>query len=640
VVASTQRCPPAWVRPVSTWGRGDCTLQGHYHAALHMKRFRHGTVRYLSTLWASGIAALAIATWLCFRLGLPPASTACVYLVIIVVLSLLDSFVSSALFSVIAVGCLDYFFFAPRYDFQVANVDDFTTLAAFLVTSLVITTLVRRLHRLGQAHAEQARLLDLTRDSVLVRDLGHVITYWNRGGEELYGWTRGEAIGKVAHDLLKTTFPILLEEINDTLLRDGRWEGELRHRRRDGTPLIVASRWSLQRDEKGVSIGTLESNTDVTQRRQAEDKVRQTQETYLAEAQQLSHTGSFGWNVVTGNVFLSDEGRRIFEWPANETLTLEKMLSRSHPEDLPHIQTSLARAAKDPRDFEFEHRLLLPSGAVKHVQVVARPMTNAERTELIGAVMDVTAIRAAENALRTARSELAHVMRVTSLGELTASIAHEVNQPLGAVVANAEACIGWLDREQPDLVEARAAIDRIVNDGLRAGEVIRRIRELVKRAESEVTPLDINEVVLEAVAFLRHELERSGVSVQMELDTEAINVLADRIQLQQVLINLVMNAIEAMQTTTDRPRNLRIRTRHDGAKAQVAVMDGGVGIPQEHIKKMFEAFFTTKSSGMGMGLSICRSIIEAHKGRIWASASESGGTTLEFSLPLHVAQSP
>ncbi len=283
-----------------------------YHPALHMKRFRHGTVRYLSMLWVSGIAALAVATWVCFRLGLASATTACVYLIIIVVLSLLDSFISSALFSLIAVGLLDYFFIAPRYDFQVANVQDFTTLAAFLVTSLVITTLVRRLHRLGQAHAEQAHLLDLTRDSVLVRDPQHVITYWNHGGEELYGWTRVEALGKVAHDLLKTTFPIALEEINQTLLRDGRWEGELLHRRRDGAPLIVASRWSLQKDENGAPIGTLESNTDVTERRHAEDKVRRTQETFLAEAQQLSHTGSFGWNVTTGNVFLSDEGRRIF----------------------------------------------------------------------------------------------------------------------------------------------------------------------------------------------------------------------------------------------------------------------------------------------------------------------------------------
>jgi PAS domain S-box-containing protein len=604
-----------------------------------MKRFRHGQVRYLATLWVSGVVSLTIATEVCYRLALNSATTACVYLVIIVVLSLLDSFISSALFSVIAVGCLDYFFIEPRYDFQVANVQDFTTLAAFLLTSLVITTLVRRLRRLGQAHAEQAHLLDLTQDCVLVRDLQQVITYWNRGGEELYGWSRAEAIGKVAHMLLNTTFPIPLEQISATLLRDGRWEGELLHRKRDGTQLIVASRWSLQRDESGASIGTLESNTDITERRNAEDKVRRTQETYLAEAQQLSHTGSFGLNVAGGNVFLSDEGRRIFDWPSNEPLTLEKMLSRVHPEDLAYVQQSIERAGNDVREFDFEHRLLLPGGEVKHVQVVARPVANADGADLIGAVMDVTAIRAAEAALRSARTELAHVMRVTSLGELTASIAHEVNQPLGAVVANAEACIGWLDREQPDLAEARAAIARIVSDGLRAGEVIRRVRALVKRAESEVTLLDINEVVIEAVAFLRHELERSGVSVRLDVGAEPIAVLADRIQLQQVLINLAMNAIEAMQSITDRPRDLLIRSHRDGTRAQVVVTDTGVGIPQEHIRRIFEAFFTTKSSGMGMGLSICRSIIEAHGGRIGVSSPERGGTTFELSMPLQAVAS-
>jgi PAS domain S-box-containing protein len=603
-----------------------------------MKRFRPVRIRYLARLWVSGIASLAIATAVCFRLALTSANTACVYLIIIVVLSLLDSFTSSALFSVVAVGCLDYFFTVPLYDFHVANVQDFITLAAFLVTSLVITTLVRRLRRIGQAHAEQAHLLDLTQDSVLVRDLQHVITYWNRGGEAFYGWSRAEAIGKVAHNLLKTTFPIPLEQISDTLLRNGRWEGELLQRRRDGTELIVASRWSLQRDENGISIGTLESNTDVTERRHAEEKVRRTQESYLAEAQQLSHTGSFGWNIASGSVFLSEEGRRIFDWPANELLTLEKMLSRAHPEDLPYVRKSIEHARTDAREFDFEHRLLLPNGEVKHVKVVARPMLNADGADLIGAVMDVTAMRAAEAALRTARTELAHVMRVTSLGELTASIAHEVNQPLGAVVANAEACFGWLDRDQPDLEEARAAITRIVSDGLRAGEVIKRVRALVKRAESEVTRLNINEVVIEAVAFLRHELERSGVSVQLALGVDPIAVLADRIQLQQVLINIAMNAIEAMQSTTGRPRDLLIRTRRNGAQAQVAVTDSGMGIPQEHIKRIFDAFFTTKSSGMGMGLSICRTIIEAHGGRIGASSTERG-TTFELNMPLQAVPS-
>lgn len=547
-----------------------------------MNRFRRGRLRYLTLLWLAGITSLAIATAVCVSFGLTSASTGCVYLIIVVMVSLADSFVSSALLSAIAVGCLDYFFIAPRYQFQVANTQDFITLAAFLITSIVITTLVRRLRALGLAHAEQAHLLDLTQDCVLVRDRTHAITFWNRGGEELYGWSRAEAVGKVAHTLLQTTFPLPLEQIEAALLRDGHWEGELQHRTRSGAQRIVASRWSVQRDEHGAISGTLESNTDVTARRRAEEKVRRTQETYLAEAQQLSHTGSFSWNLARGDVFLSDEGRRIFGLPADEPVTLPALLSRFHPEAMQAVRQAMERAAQAAGEIDFEHRLLLPSGAVKHVKIVARPIENADGADLVGALMDVTAIRVAEAALRTARSELAHVTRVSSLGELTASIAHEVNQPLGAVVANAEACLGWLDREEPDLKEARAAIGRIVSDGLRAGEVVRRVRALVKRTDSDMTPTNLNDVIPEAMALLRHELERSGVAVSMELATEPMVVLADRIQIQQVVINLAMNAIEAMQTPPERARKLVIRSHRTGPQAHIAITDNGIGIPRSN----------------------------------------------------------
>jgi PAS domain S-box-containing protein len=602
-----------------------------------VKRSRIGLFRYLSTLWVSGAIALALATWACFVLGLSSATAACVYLVIIVLLSLMDSFVTAVVFPIIAVGCLDFFFIAPLFAFEVSNPQDLTTLSAFLVTSIVITSLVRRLRRLGQAYREQARLLDLTRDSVLVRDLHNVITYWNRGGEELYGWKREEAVGKVAHRLLRTIYPAPLERITEELFRSGRWEGELLHTRHDGTQVTVSSRWSVQRGDKGEPIGTLETNNDITERKRAEDALRRIQDTYLAEAQQLSHTGSFGWKVSSGEIFWSEEGFRIFGFDPTTRPSIELVLARVHPDELAVVQRVIDRAANDRQDFAFEHRLRLPGGTVKHVRVVARAMrSDTGNVDFVGAVMDVTSIRLAERELQNTRTELAHVMRVTSLGELTASIAHEVNQPLGAVVANAEACLGWLDRESPDLHEAHAAIERIIRDGHRAGEVIRRVRALIKRTDAQMAPLDVNEIISEARTIVEHELLRYRVSLRMEPSTDLPAVFGDRIQLQQVVLNLIINGIEAMQSITDRQRELTIRSRQDETQqVQVTVMDCGIGLPAESAHRIFDAFVTTKSTGMGMGLSICRSIIQAHGGRIWASSNEPFGAKVQFTLPLH-----
>ena len=424
-----------------------------------MKRSLVGRLQYLLALWLSGAAVLAFATWASLRLGLNYPTTACVYLIVIVLLSLLDSFLSSAIFSILAICCLVYFFIVPIYVFDVANAQDLAALVAFLTTSFVITGLVRRLRRLAQAHGEQARLLDLTRDAVFVRNLDNVITYWNRGSEDLYGWKREEALGRVSHELLRTLFPAPLDEISDTLLRTGYWEGELVHTRRDGSQVTTASRWSLQRAEHGEPLGTLETNNDITRRKQAENALRRIHETYVAEAQQLSHTGSFGWNPATGKLFWSEESHRIFGTDLKAVPSIEFVLSRVHPDDLALVQRVIDQAASDNQEFELEHRLKLPDGSVKHVRIVARALSSdAGATEFVGAMMDVTAIRAAERELHNARTELAHVVRVTTLSELTASIAHEVNQSLGAVVANAEACLNWLDLDSPDLGEVRLAI--------------------------------------------------------------------------------------------------------------------------------------------------------------------------------------
>jgi predicted ATPase/signal transduction histidine kinase len=364
---------------------------------------------------------------------------------------------------------------------------------------------------------------------------------------------------------------------------------------------------------------------------------------YLAEAQRLSHTGSFGWSPSSGETYWSDETFRIFEYYRATTPNVELIMrERVHPEDVAGFRNVAERAAHDGQDFAHKYRLRMPDGRVKHIHVVAHAMRKETGgVDFVGSVMDVTAIRLAETELHKTRSELAHVTRMTSLGELTASIAHEVNQPLGAVVTNAEAGLSWLDRQPPDMKEARCALERIVRDGNRAGEVIRRVRALAKRTDIQMAPLELNEVVSEALALLQHELLSYRVSTRMDLASALPLILADRVQLQQVILNLVLNGIEAMQSITDRARVLTIRSeRHDPQHVRVTVTDCGVGFCAGHAERLFTSFFTTKSSGMGMGLSICRSIIHAHGGRIWATPNLPHGATVQFTLPSHSEATP
>jgi C4-dicarboxylate-specific signal transduction histidine kinase len=318
------------------------------------------------------------------------------------------------------------------------------------------------------------------------------------------------------------------------------------------------------------------------------------------------------------------------------------MRERVHPEDVASFRHVVEHAAHDEQDYAHEYRLRMPDGRVKHIRVVAHAMRNETGgVDFVGAVMDVTAMRLAEMELHKTRTELGHATRMTSLGELTASIAHEVNQPLGAVVTNAEAGLSWLDRHPPNMKEAHCALERIVRDGNRASEVIRRVRTLAKRTGIQMAPLELNEVVSEALALVQHELLSYRVSMRMDLATALPLILADRVQLQQVILNLVLNSVEAMQPITDRARQLVIRTeRDDPQHVRVTVTDCGIGFSAEHAERLFSSFFTTKSSGMGMGLSICRSIIDAHGGRIWATSNLPHGASVQFTLPSHPELAP
>ena len=380
------------------------------------------------------------------------------------------------------------------------------------VAAITVTTLL--LLRNGEATRslrEQADLLDLSHDAIFVRDPKDTITYWNRGAEQLYGWTRQDTLGRQAATLLKTAFPARRETIMAELQRTGHWEGELIQTRRDGTEVVTLSRWSIQRDARGRWLGTLETNHDITARKRAEAEL---------------------------------------------------------------------------------HR---------------------------------------------AQADLAHVTRVSTMGELTASIAHEVNQPLAAIVTNGEACLRWLGRPVPDFAEADATVKRMIANARRASEVVARLRALARRSDPEHVAVDASEVVEDCVMLLERELANHRVRLDLDLARALPPVRGDRVQLQQVVINLALNAIQAMDAVSAEGRMLRIaaaRTEDEaGEGVTITVRDNGPGVAEEAIPALFTAFYTTKKDGIGIGLSISRSIVEAHGGRIAGTREGEGGMCFTVTLP-------
>jgi len=367
-----------------------------------------------------------------------------------------------------------------------------------------------------------------------------------------------------------------------------------------------------------------------------EEKLQQS-EAYLSEAQRLSHTGSFGWRPSTGEIIWSEETFRIFQYERMTIPTVELILQRIHPEDAPLVKQKFGRASQDGKDFDHEYRLVMPDNSVKYVHVVAHAISDESGgIEFVGAVMDVTERMRAEEALHQARADLAHANRVTTMGELTASLAHEVNQPIGAAVTNANTCMRWLAGNSPNLEEARAAAMRVVTDGKRAAEIITRIRQLFKKDTPERELVDVNEVVREMTVLLRGETARHNISVRTELAGDVSPVVGDRVQLQQVMMNLMINGIDAMKDV-DGTRQLTIKSqRAENEQLLVSVSDTGVGLPPQQADQIFNAFFTTKLNGTGMGLRISHSIVESHGGRLWADGNFSRGASFYFTLPTRV----
>ncbi|MCP1924731.1 PAS domain S-box protein [Bradyrhizobium elkanii] len=868
--------------------------------------------------FTSGSITLAVVTLACLYLQAHFAATAFAYLLVVLLFSLMGSFVASSALCIVAIAALAYYFAPPAFSLRIDAPRDLPVVVAFFIASIVGAHLIGTLRQ----ERETARVIaaKLQRSAAdledrekrwraifehnpamyfMVDEAGTVLDVNTFGATQL-GYARAELIGQ-------SVLEVFLEEDRAcvrTCLKDvgqtRTWD--VQKVRKDGSVLWVreSAKAMLWADKQPIVLIACE---DITERRRTELALQRS-EAHLAQAQELSHTGSFSWNPTTGEAFWSQETFRIFQLD-RQTVPLgpQLVVERTHPDDRASVQEIIDRAMRDPSDFEHEYRLLLPDGSVKHIHAQARAtrtasgeiefvgaatdITAARRaeqqlrrneaylaeaqhlshtgswswdvygldfvyrsaevdrlfgfrpqepvsietirsrihpddlprleevqrqaiehkegrfeydfrillpdggirrihsvahvvvgsdgkvSELIGTHMDVTGqhaarerlentlaalreseqrfrdyaetasdwlwetgpdlqvtrlsehtsaagllatgligllrcdlacdveeepekrrqhratleahlpfrdlvyrtvnrtgspiyvrtsgkpffdgkgnflgyrgvstditatIRAdqAEQELRKAQAELAHVTRVTTLGELTTSIAHEVNQPLAAIISNADACLGWMGREAPNLSAARSSVEWIIEDAIRASEVIRRIRALAKKGDIEMVPLNINELVKEVIALVTRELVSHRVTLRTELTAGLPTILGDRIQLQQVIINLVMNGIEAMDAVTDRTRELLIQSSKDDlGHIQLAVTDCGVGIAEIDADRVLDPFFTTKSSGLGMGLSICRSIVEAHGGRLSMVHKNGPGATFQFALPLH-----
>lgn len=391
---------------------------------------------------------------------------------------------------------------------------------------------------------------------------------------------------------------------------------------------------------RAEQLGLPESRVNKTEIAELKDKLAQ-ETLYLAEAQRLTHTGSWALDVASQTfVYNSAETLRIFGFdPQDAPVTRERLMQRVLPEYREKLDKSLRKALHEKVDTVDEYKIVLPDGTVKDIHTIRHPVVNAagEVVKLIGTSMDITARKYAEeerDRLRQVEADLAHINRVSMMGELTASIAHEVNQPLSGVVSNASACLRWLGGDPPNLEEARKAARRIVRDGKRAAEVIARIRALTRRAETPRDQLNLNETIREVLALVGDEAKRKSVIIRTQFADDLSTVSGDRVQLQQVVLNLVMNAIEAMSGVSERARELVITSRNtDADRVEVTVEDSGIGLDPTTIGKIFEPFYTTKSHGMGMGLSISRSILEAHGGQLRATAKGGPGTILHVTLP-------
>jgi PAS domain S-box-containing protein len=499
-----------------------------------------------------------------------------------------------------------------------------------------------------QKRQESARLyseeryrivVETASDAVVSIDDKGSILFANPATATIFGYDPAELAGKP----LTLLMPEYMRQLHQTGFKRYLATGQ-RHMNWQGTEL-TALRKNGEEFPVEVSFGEMATDghktftgflRDISKRKQVEKALRRS-EAFLAEGQHLGQIGSFSWRVATDEITWSAELYRIYELEIGVPVTLELIRSRVHPEDVSLIEKMkmVDQAREGGPDFEWQFRLLMPDHSIKYMHAVAHATRDQDgQLEYIASVQDVTARRLAEEARDKARSELTHVTRLTSLGTLTASIAHELNQPLSGIVTNASTCMRMLAADPPNVDGARETARRTIRDGNRASEMITRLRALFSKKSATTQAMDLNEATREVIALSLNELQKNRAILRPELADDLPLVTGDRVQLQQVILNLLRNASDAMSTIHDRQRDLLIRTEpDDNDRVRLSVSDVGIGFEPQAADRLFEAFYTTKNEGMGIGLSVSRSIIERHHGRMWATPNSGPGVTFSFSIP-------